>query len=132
MHTYPILRVLSVGKKSIQITVKVDGKTVTRHIVHGRGKHPNDRIPARHERHQAEVRDARRKVEALDSAIAALKADKDPSIVARRAELQGYIDAKRTAAVLELDAATLRYQELVKNDPLMVDYFTEDDAEVAA
>lgn len=46
--TYPA-RLISAGKKGAMVVVKFEGKSITRHVVNGRGKHPDDGLPAMHE-----------------------------------------------------------------------------------
>lgn len=42
-------RVISAGKKGVMVVTTFEGKSVTRHVVKGIGRHPDDGIPEMHD-----------------------------------------------------------------------------------
>lgn len=64
---YEIVRVISRGRKGRNSTAEVivkleDGRHITRHLVNGQGRHPEDSMPSQH-------RNARERVEEIESAM---------------------------------------------------------------
>lgn len=90
MHTYQIAKTISVGRKSTLVTVKVGNKTVSRHIVNGRGTHPDDTIPKQHRTLTTTFADALRVIKGLDQAVELAKASKDPKVIRPAAGLRGH------------------------------------------
>jgi hypothetical protein len=120
-NKFEIVQQISRGKKKghAQITVNFQGRSVTRHIINGVGRHPDDTIPALHKR----LRDLTDENEAMTrdkkAAIALLEQKKPKGWMDLAAKMQ------REIRVLEeaLPNLKLALASVQKEDPLMVNYF---------
>ena len=122
--SYPIHKVLSIGKKGMMVSVRFGDKTVTRHLINMRGRHPDDSIPALHDRLNDIVNKLQEELGQLVKGIE--KAEKEvtkdgPSADAARMLLP----VARIAQVLReaqlKDAISVRDQEAIEN-PIFVGY----------
>jgi hypothetical protein len=122
--SYKIERVISKGKNGRQmITARFNKKSVTRHIVDGLGRHPDDSIPALHARLHKNVSDLQLRLTFLNARIAATekKLIETPDDV--ELKLQHVLDGEKLANTqVALNFATSVLDKLLESDPLTVRY----------
>jgi hypothetical protein len=125
---YKVEKILSVGKKGkMMVSVRVGNKTVTRHLVHGIGRHPDDSIPALHERHGKRVDALRERVRELTKGIVGAEEE-----VARNGKdadaartLLPIARLARTTSEADLVASVAAQEQELLDNPLMVEYYQE-------
>lgn len=126
MTSYKVEKVLSSSKdgKRLMVSVKFEGKTVTRHIIDGMGRHPDDSRPKFQSKLYARVVDLNQDIAKLEKAIAAATLEverKGKDRVAAREAIPA-IEARKVTISISRDAAVQQYETEVKENPLMVEY----------
>lgn len=122
--TFPILRTVSSKGNRAQITVRFGKLTVTRHIIDGQGKHPDDSLPKRYENGLAVIASLRIDVEKLNKVLAAIDKEIEtngPEVDSARIAQPAYI-AARLVANLALLEHIERYQTELAENPLFVTF----------
>ncbi len=116
---YEIAKVVSAGIKGrAQVTVQFQGRTVTRHIVNGVGRHPDDNLPAHHRKLEERLSEAKRNISHKEGAIVEFTKKKPNHWEDFVAILQGDIlNIKNALPFIENALEIVR-----KEDPLMVNF----------
>jgi hypothetical protein len=71
---FAIDRIISTDKKGkMQVTVRFNNKTVTRHLQNMQGKHPDDSLPSSYNRRLSRIADMKLNLEAFRSELAKLE-----------------------------------------------------------
>jgi hypothetical protein len=125
--SYKIERVVSSGKKGAQeVTVRFGKKSVTRHLINGRGKHPDDSIPELHAQLNKRVGELQGALNKLDEGIknAEREVEKNgPQADEAKRFLPIARIARATTDARLKDATDARDREEVEN-PLFVQYLS--------
>jgi len=124
MNQYPVERIVSSGKKGkAMIIVNFNCRSITRHVVNGMGRHPDDSIPAVHKRLEDELENNKRDTDNKREAIAILQ--RQPPKHLKPVEITTLL-AKLAAEVRDLEAVRPIIEDALSNvrkeDPLMVRY----------
>lgn len=117
---FEIVKTISRGRKQghAQITVAFQGRSVTRHIINGIGRHPDDTIPGLHQRLHEAISENEGLTADKKMAMAVLAEKKPKGWVDLAAKMQ------REVRVLEeaLPGLKASLAAVQKEDPLMVRY----------
>lgn len=127
-NRYQIDKILSVGKRGkMMVSVHLGNKSVTRHLINGQGRHPDDAIPALHERHAKRVNALRERVQELTKGIVA--AEEEIAKKGKQADAARLIlpvaRVARTASETDLAASLLAQEQELTENPVMVEYYQE-------
>jgi hypothetical protein len=127
MATVYAAKVLSVGKKGVMAQVTLlGGKVVTRHIIAGKGFHPDDAIPQQHKRLEAARDLLKEKLAQVQDAIKvaehAVKTNQVPSKVAEAVLALPVLRAYVLKTPLYLNEVETALHTLRQNDPIFVSY----------
>lgn len=115
---FSIARTVSAKGKKAQIICNFHGKSVTRHIIDGVGKHPDDNVPRVNQRMREDIADCERGINNCIQTNASLAKRQDAEakdLVVRTAQEK----AKLEARLLSIQTALASFE---KEDPLMVRY----------
>lgn len=115
---FKIHRVVSSGSKGTQILVLFNGKSVTRHIVNGVGRHPDDSLPTLYKKLEDRLSEAKSSKAQAEEAIPMLEKTK------AKYYQQHILDLQKKIKQYEDSAATLAtaLDQVRKENPLMVRY----------
>jgi hypothetical protein len=124
MDTYKIIRVISGTKDRQMVTVKFENKTVTRHIIDGFGRHPDDKRPKLQSKMLTRIQGLRDDIAKLERAEAAAQTE-----VAKKGrdwrlaqEAIPLIQSKLVDTRAYLAGTVGVYEQEVKENPLQVQY----------
>lgn len=121
MNTYKIHKIVSTGKRGkLQITTMFEGKSVTRHIVNGVGRHPDDTLPKHYDRMISNINNLNEEIKRRVEWLAEADSPKNKEKV-DKATRQAVADQKVEYENALLAASTV-YTNLITNDPLQVRY----------
>ncbi len=116
---YETAKIISTGSKGrAQVTVQFQGRTVTRHIVNGVGRHPDDSLPAHHRKLEERLSEAKCNISHKEEAIVKFTKEKptdwEKFVVILQADI---LRLKNDLPTLENALEIVR-----KEDPLMVNF----------
>lgn len=124
---YEIYKVISTGKKGhAQIVVLFNGQSVTRHIINNVGRHPDDTIPALHNRLRENIENNKKLTTDKAAAINILTDEKlRPKNIkpAQAVALVASMAIEIGKLKDELPMLEEALRTVQKEDPLMVNYF---------
>ncbi len=125
---YKIDKVLSANAKkgTMMVTVKFNGRTVTRHIKNGQGKHPDDNVPKMHDRANSSVNEVRGILRGLEETVRVgnvniLKMVDGSLKDVARVVLDDIVNRKNTTEEILKDAER-RQTQLENENPIYVEY----------
>lgn len=128
MNTYSIHKIVSTGKRGkLQITTMFEGKSVTRHIVNGVGRHPDDTLPKHYAVIQNIINTNRQEIAKRAEWLAEAENPKNKQKV--DLDTMKAVAAGKQAFEIALNEAEVQLGILITNDPLQVRYVVGEDSE---
>lgn len=121
MNTYKIHKIVSTGKRGkLQITTMFEGKSVTRHIVNGVGRHPDDTLPKQYSRVMGVIDDLTKEINRRAEWLAEVELPKNRDKVDK--DQVKVVTSQKQAYEMSLLSVQEELNYMQQEDPLQVRY----------